>query len=116
VEQRKNPGKVIVPEKNVLFDVKSDMTFDMKHIPLAPTTEQFEWNGVQYPFTLFETQPLETADDFHILRALRKRDHLRDLPKGLLDEEFSYISPEELDSEVMRDAEEYFAQLILEEQ
>ena len=116
VEQRKNPGKVIIPERRVLFDVKSDMTFDMKHIPLAPTTEQFEWNGVQYPFTLFETQPLETADDFHILRALRKRDHLRDLPKGLLDEEFSYISPEELDSEVMRDAEEYFAQLILEEQ
>lgn len=115
-EQRKNPSKVVVPERRVLENVKADMTFDMKHIPLAPATEQFEWNGVQYPFTSFETQPLETADDFHILRALRKRDHLKDLPKGLLDEEFSYISPEELDSEVMRDAEEYFAQLILEEQ
>jgi hypothetical protein len=115
-EQSKNPGKVIVPERRVLWNVKSDMTFDMKHIPLEPTTEQFEWNGVQYPFTSFQTEPLETASDFHILRALRKRDHMRDLPQGLLAEEFAYITPEELDLEVVRDTEEYFAQQILEEQ
>ena len=99
----------IVPSKKTMPNVKADMTFDMKHLPNNPTTKPFEWDGENYQFTLFETQPLDTAMDFHILRALRKRHHQRDIPADLLKPEFAFIDPAtEINSDSL-DAAYYFA-------
>jgi hypothetical protein len=87
-EQKKNPAAA--PEKRIQKNVKADRSFDMKHLPVNPVTENFEWAGKQYSFTSFETAPLDTATDFHILRALRGRDNERDLPKALNDPNFAY--------------------------
>jgi hypothetical protein len=105
-EQRLNP--YAVPEERLMNNVKTDMTFDMKHIPVNPITEKFEWNGKYYPFTSFETEPLDTYMDFHILRALRRRDHTRDIPKALLDPEFVFTDPEHFSSPAADDAKAYF--------
>jgi hypothetical protein len=67
------------PEKRKAEDTALTMTFDMKHIPVDPKIEMFDWQGVKYPFVSFETEPLETATDFHILRMLIKRDYTADL-------------------------------------
>lgn len=87
-EQKRNP--FAIPELRTAKDVRTNMTFDMKHLPSNPTTEYFEWDGEKYPFVSFETKPLDTATDFHILRALRGRDYNRDIPKELFDPEFPF--------------------------
>jgi len=97
-----------VPQEKILPDVKADMTFDMKHIPISPKTEYFEWDDVKYPFTSFKTEPLDTAADFHILRALRRRDPKRDIPSALLKPTFVFTDPAEYGSEGLDDANAYF--------
>lgn len=104
--QRSNPNTV--PESKIMDDVKADMTFDMKHVPVNPRTENFEWDGQKYPFTSFETEPLDTSMDFHILRALRKRDHNRDIPKALLAPEFIFTDPEQFSNPDYDYAKSYF--------
>lgn len=83
----------IIPSEQIMENVKADMTFDMKHLPVNPTMDYFEWDGEKYPFVSFETKPLDSAMDFHILRALRGRDYSRGLPKGLTDPTFPFIDP-----------------------
>lgn len=89
-QQKFKDDASIVPGERTLKNVKVDSSFDMKHLPVKPDTAFFEWNGVEYPFVSFETEPLDTATDFHILRALRKRDHMRDIPAAIFNKDFAY--------------------------
>ena len=113
-EQLNNPSQYkpsVVPAERLAKNVKTDMTFDMKHLPVNPTTENFEWNGFPYPFVSFETVPLDTATDYHILRALRSRDYTRDIPKDLLDPEYPFKYPSEFSTEELDAAYDYFEAL-----
>jgi|GEM_PF-4419756 len=77
--KKRKMNKDATPEKRKAEDTALTMTFDMKHIPVNPKIEEFEWQGIKYPFVSFETVPLETATDFHMLRMLIKRDYTTDL-------------------------------------
>lgn len=67
------------PEMRKATDTAITMTYDMKHVPVDPKLKYFDWYGVYYPFVSFETVPLETAADFHILRMMIDRDYSDDL-------------------------------------
>jgi len=60
----------------------------MKHIPEDPKIQIFYWQGEKYPFVSFNTRPLETAMDFHVLRSLIYRDNEKDIPEALRSHEF----------------------------
>jgi hypothetical protein len=76
------PDKNVVPEKRTAIETAITSTYDMKHIPKHPiTTDTFDWSDKSYKFVSFETEPLETATDFHVLRALGNRDNYRDIEK-----------------------------------
>jgi hypothetical protein len=101
-EQKDDP--TVVTEKRVASNVKTDMTFDMKHLPINPTTKDFVWHGIPYQFVSFETEPLDTSTDYHILRALRKRDREKDIPKTLLNADYPFqVLTEYSDQEIPAD-------------
>ena len=101
-EQKADP--TVVTEKRIASNVKTDMTFDMKHLPINPTTKDFVWHGIPYQFVSFETEPLDTSTDYHILRALRKRDRVKDIPKTLLDADYPFqVLTEYSDQEIPAD-------------
>jgi hypothetical protein len=111
-EQRINP--FAVPEIRTAENVRTNMTFDMKHLPAKQElkTEPFEWNGFPYQFVSFETEALDTSTDYHILRALRGRNNTRDIPKVLLDADYPFKDPDKCSTEELDDATAYFDQLI----
>jgi hypothetical protein len=79
IRKEQETNKDSTPEKRNADDTAITMTFDMKHIPVNPELKYFSWRGIDYPFVSFETVPLETATDFHILRMLIARDYTEDL-------------------------------------
>ena len=110
-EQKKDP--FAIPEIRTAENVRTNMTFDMKHLPAKQElkTEPFEWNGFPYQFVSFETEALDTSTDYHILRALRGRDNKRDIPKALLDEEYPFKDSSECSTAELDAAYDYFEAL-----
>ncbi|MEI6206047.1 MAG: hypothetical protein WCP20_04640 [Desulfuromonadales bacterium] len=62
-----------LPLQVTFNDAKVNISFDMKRIPLEQTVEPFRFHGKKYDFVAFETKPLNSLTDFHLLRALAKR-------------------------------------------
>lgn len=76
-EQVGNPDAVT--EKRLSLACKIDMTYDMKHVPINIENNSITWAGKTYFFPSFDTIPLHSSVDFHLLRSLRRRDNCRDL-------------------------------------
>jgi hypothetical protein len=76
-EQVGNPSAVT--EKRHSLGCKVDMTYDMKHVPINVENNSITWAGKTYYFPSFDTVPLHSSVDFHLLRSLRRRDNGRDL-------------------------------------
>lgn len=77
VEQQKDENTV--PSKRHIEDTAITMTYDMKHVPVNPQIGWFDWSGEAYPFVSFETEPIETANEFHVMRMLVSRDRDPDI-------------------------------------
>lgn len=73
VRKLQSKDKEYVPYKMLRQDVKVDMTYDFKHLPVQPEIREMEYKGKQYPFVYFSTVPLESAMDFYALRMLANR-------------------------------------------
>ena len=76
-EQVGNPDAIT--ERRLAQSCKIDMTYDMKHTPVNITSRSIVWAGKKYVFPSFDTVPLQSSVDFHLLRSLRRRDNGRDL-------------------------------------
>lgn len=73
VRKLQTKDKEYVPYKMLRQDVKVDMSYDFKHLPVNPEIRELEFKGKQYPFVYFSTVPLESAMDFYALRMLSSR-------------------------------------------
>lgn len=62
-----------LPLQVTFKDAKVNITFDMKRIPKDPVLKPFYWQGKKYEYVSFETDPLNSLTDFHLLRALADR-------------------------------------------
>ena len=65
--------KDTLPLQVTFKDAKVNITFDMKRIPKDPVVKPFNWQGKPYEYVSFETDPLNSLTDFHLLRALADR-------------------------------------------
>lgn len=65
--------KDTLPLQVTFKDAKVNVSFDMKRIPKNPIVDSFMWEGEPYKYVSFETDPLNSITDFHLLRSLAKR-------------------------------------------